>query len=185
MAKRMKMADLKDELAEVARVGQMFVDGDACRNAWAPGCECFTKGDDMNYNNPVVVPLKKTLFKLERLSRVPCSTTLWRRRPDDPESGEPLLFGSHGTPEGADKPSNWGYTPPRMTPQMRKAFVDGKPAWKTKKNPKQAGHLLSRGCTQRVTDRKGVSSVQLFVPVKDSLGEIAALLEVFTVAVGT
>jgi hypothetical protein len=178
------MAQLKTELADVARVGQMFVDGDACRNTWDPKQEFFMNGDDMNYNNPVVVPLKKTLFKLERLSRVPCSTALWRQRSDFPDSCEVLLLGSHGTPEGVDKPSFRNYQPPKMTPQMRTAFVDGKPAWRTEKNPKHASHLLNRGCTQKVSDRKGTTSVQLFVPVKDSMGEIAALLEVFTVAVG-
>jgi len=180
----MTLKDVKRELAEVARVGQMFIDGDACRGLWAAGHELFMAGDDMNYNNPVAVEVKKTLLKLERLCRVPCSTTLWRRRPDDPDSGEALLFGSFGSFEGSEKPPNRGYVPPRMTPQMRRAFVHGRAAWKIRRN--KTGHRvhIDRGLFNPVADVAGHTTVQLFVPVKDSMGQIAALLEVFTLATG-
>jgi hypothetical protein len=182
MAKRTTLQDVKRELAEVARVGQMFIDGDACRRLWAPGHEKFMAGDDMNYDNPVTVEVKKTLLKLERLSRVPCSTTLWRRRPDDPDSGEALLFGSFGTFEGAEKPGNRGYVPPRMTPQMRVAFAHGRSAWKIRRQKNGHRVHIDRGLFYPVADVTGQTTVQLFVPVKDSMGEIAALLEVFTLA---
>jgi hypothetical protein len=173
--------DVKKELAGIARVGQMFIDGDACRNIWAPGHETFMIGDDMNYNNPVTVEVKKDLFRLERLCRVPCSTTLWRRRPDDLESGEALLFGSHGSFEGANKPGNRGYVPPRMTSEMRKGFLEGKSSWKVRRNAKRVKVYIDRGLFHPVADVKGSTTVQLFVPIKDSMGEISALLEVFTV----
>lgn len=184
MAKRLTLNDVKKELAEVARVGQMFIDGDACRRLWAPGSETFMAGDDMNYNNDVTVPVKQTLLRLERLSRVPCSTTLWRRRPDDPDSGEALLYGSFGTFEGAEKPGNRGYVPPRMTPQMREGFLRGRPAWKVRR--KKGGNRvhIDRGLFYPVADASGQTTVQLFVPIKDSMGEISALLELFTVATG-
>ena len=103
--KRLTLKEVKAELAEVARIGQAFVDGDACRKLWAPKAQTFMTGDDMNYDNAATVPVKKTLFRLERLARVACSVALWRRRPDRPDSGEALLFGSCGTPEGANKPT--------------------------------------------------------------------------------
>jgi hypothetical protein len=184
MAKKMTLNDVKRELAEVARIGQAFVDGDACRKLWAAGHEKFMAGDDMNYDNDVTVAVKKTLFKLERLSRVPCSTTLWRRRPDDPDSGEALLFGSFGTFEGAEKPANRGYVRPRMTPQMRKGFVNGQPAWKVRRQVKGMKVNIDRGLFHPVADVPGRTTVQHFVPIKDSMGEVAALLEVFTVTKG-
>ena len=184
MAKRITLNDVKHELAEVARVGQMFVDGDACRKLWAPGHEKFMAGDDLNYDNDVTVPVKKTLLKLERLCRVPCSTTLWRRRPDDPESGEALLYGSFGTFEGTEKPPNRGYVPPRMTPEMRTGFLQGRPAWKVRRKAKGVRVLIDRGLFHPVADVRGATTVQHFVPIRDSMGEIAALLEVFTVTTG-
>ncbi len=184
MARQMTLNAVKRELAEIARVGQMFVDGDLCRRLWAPGHERFMTGDDLNYDNEVTVSVKKTLLRLERLCRVPCSTALWRRRPDDPGSGEALLFGSCGTFEGAAKPANRGYIPPRMTPEMRKGFLQGRPAWKVRRKAKGTRVSIDRGLFHPVADVPGATTVQHFVPIRDSMGEIAALLEVFTVAVG-
>jgi hypothetical protein len=182
--RRLSLAEVKAELAEVARVGQMFVDGDDCHNLWTPEARTFLTGDDMNYNNDVAVPVKKTLFKLERLCRIPCSTALWRRRPDFPDAGEALLFGSTGSPEGSQKPGNRGYRPPKMTREMRRGFLEGKPAWKVRHNRPGAQILIDRGLDQPTREINGNATVQLFVPVKDSMGDIAALLEVFTVATG-
>ena len=184
MAKRLTLNEVKKELAEVARVGQMFVDGDACRKLWAPDAQTFMTGDDMNYDNDVTVPVKKTLFRLERLSRVPCSTALWRRRPDVPGSGEALLFGSTGSPEGAAKPGNRGYVPPKMTKEMKKVFLEGKSAWKVRHNRPGAEVMIDRGLDQPTREINGNATVQLFVPIEDSMGEVAAALEVFTVATG-
>jgi len=182
--KRLTLEEVKAELAEVARVGQMFIDGDACRKLWAPDAQTFMTGDDMNYDSDVAVPVKKTLLRLERLCRVPCSTALWRRRPDVPDSGEALLFGSTGSPEGARKPGNRGYVPPKMTREMKKVFLEGKSAWKVRHNRPGAEIMIDRGLDQPTKEINGNATVQLFVPVKDSMGEVAAALEVFTVATG-
>lgn len=182
--KRLTLAEVKKELAEVARIGQAFIDGDECRKLWAPGAQTFMTGDDMNYDNAVTVPVKKALFRLERLSRVPCSVALWRRRPDFPGSGEAMLFGSCGTPEGATKPGNRGYVPPKMTREMKKGFLEGKSSWKVRRNPRSAETMVDRGLDQPTREIDGKWTVQYFAPIKDSMGEVAALLEVFTVANG-
>jgi len=182
--KKLTLKEVKAELAEVARIGQAFVDGDACRKLWAPDAQTFMTGDDMNYDNAVTVPVKKTLLRLERLARVACSVALWRRRPDAPDSGEALLFGSCGTPEGANKPTNRGYVPPKMTPQMKKVFLEGRSAWKVRHNQPGIQILIDRGLDQPTREINGNATVQLFVPIKDSMGEVAAALEVFTVATG-
>ena len=178
--KQWTISDIKRELMEVARVGQMFVDGDACRRALQPYAQTFMTGDDLDFDPEVCVPLKKTLLRLERLSRVPCSTALWRRRPDMPECVEALLFGSYSSPMSDGKPPNRGYQPPQMFPEIRGAFVDGKAAWKIMR--RKAGVLIERGLFRPVVDTRSDTVLELFVPVKDSMGEIAAVLEVFTVA---
>jgi hypothetical protein len=175
------LAGVKQELAEIGRIGQMFVDGDLCRKAWNPHAETFMCGDDMDYNPETTVPLKKTLFRLERLCRVPCSTALWRRRPDIKDSGEALLFGSSSSPLGGDKPANRGYQPPKMTPELKAVFLRGKDAWK--QNPAFRGIpiLVGRGLEAKARDVKKPMALQYFVPIKDSMGDIAAALEVFTI----
>lgn len=179
-AQHWTLADIKDELSRVARVGELFVDGDLCRKAWKPHAETFMRGDDMDYNPEAVVPLKKTLLRLERI--FPCCTTLWRRRPDMPEAQEPLLYGSYSSPDGIMKPPNRGYEPPTMTPEIKSVFLKAKPAWKTK-----VGRNGERGLgpkTPRVATRdiKNPMLIQHYVPVKDSLGDVAAALEIFVVA---
>ena len=44
--------------------------------------------------------------------------------------------------------------------------------------------MIDRGLDQPTKEINGNATVQLFVPIKDSMGEIAAALEVFTVATG-
>ncbi len=181
---KLTLDEIKSELAEVARVGQMFIEGDACRNVYTPESQTFMRGDDLNYDAEVTVPIKKHLFRLERLSRVPCSATLWRQRPDVPESGEALLFGMHGSPEGASKPANRGYEPPEMTRELKRVFLEEKTAWKTRRNNPRARQLIERGCSQPAKEVDGNMTIQYFVPIMDSMGEVAAALEVFTVATG-
>ncbi len=176
------LAQVKDELRWVAHVGEVFMDGDLCRKAWNPHAQTFMKGDDMDYNPEAGVPLKKTLLRLERVGSFPCCTSLWRQRPDVPESGEALLYGSWRSPYSEGKPSNNGYTPPKMTPEMEKVFKQGKTSVSVNRGLSCIHTLESRGLKVHVSGIKEPSTVQVFVPVKDSMGDIAAALEVFTLA---
>ena len=183
--RKLTLAEIKAELAEVGRIGQVFVDGDLCRNAYQPYADTFMTGDDMDFNPETALPLKKTLLRLERVSRVPCSTTLWRRRPDDPSSGEALFFGTASSPLAGGKPGNRGYRPPKMTPELKAVFLEGKTV--TKVDRKHVGAALTmydRGQAARCKDVKAPCIVERFVPIRDSMGEIAAVLEVFAAAVG-
>jgi len=180
MKKTFKMSRIKDELARIARIGQEFVDGDLCRQAWEPHSETFMCGDDMDYNPDACVPLKKTLMRLERLCPFPCSTTLWRRRPDFPDTGEVLLFGMHSSPQGGNKPPR-GYVPPKMTRELEAVFLRGESAWRKDAGGGTVAILIGRGVAVNGVGVKNPFSLQLFVPVKDSMGDIAVALEVFTV----
>jgi hypothetical protein len=178
--KRLKLNQIKDELARIARIGQEFVDGDLCRQAWEPHSETFMCGDDMDYNPDAGIPLKKTLMRLERLCPFPCGTTLWRRRPDFPDTGEVLLFGMHSSPQGGDKPPR-GYVPPKMTKELQAVFLRGEGAWRRDAKNGRTAILIDRGVEVAGVGVKNPFSLQLFVPVKDSMGDTAAALEVFTV----
>ena len=180
---KMTLEDIKQELLEVARIGQVFIEGDLCRNAWRPYAVNFMKGDDMDYDPEATVPLKKTLLRLEMLGRVPCGTTLWRRRPDRPECGEALLFGRMvASPDGGDKPANRGYQPPLMSKELQQVFLKGKAAWKFNAKTNAIRINVARGVCVAANDVKANTTVQLLVPIKDSMGEIAAALEIHTVA---
>lgn len=181
-AKHWTLPAIKDELSKVAQIGGLFVDGELCRHAWKPHAETFMRGDDMDYNPETVVPLKKTILRLERIAPFPCCTTLWRRRPDNPDTYEPLLYGSFSSPDGIMKPPNRNYKPPALTREMKSVFLKGKAAWKTKADAN--GKLGLRRRTNKVVtgDVRNPTVIQRYVPVKDSLGDIAAALEVFVIA---
>jgi hypothetical protein len=181
--KTLSLAEVKRELAEVARAGQMFVDGDLARKVYHPHSETFMCGDDMDFNPEAFMPLKKTMLRLERLSRVKCSTTLWRRRPDKPNCGEVTIFGGFASPHGGNKPANRGYQLRPMFPELASAFLKGRSAWKITRSP-GAGFMAERGLGVKIRGLKGPVFVELFVPVKDSMGEIAAVLEVFAATAG-
>ncbi|MBA4387463.1 MAG: hypothetical protein C0404_05740 [Verrucomicrobia bacterium] len=177
MAKKISFADARKELTELARIGQAFIDGDLCRQILKPYAEKFMKGDDLDLNPEACVPLKKTLIRLERLARIPAATTLWRRRPDMPDRGEAVLLGGARSVYTDMKPANRGYEPPKMFKELQAAFLRSATAWKMQ--PESKGGKLPYAATQPVRGYKGTGVLSVFVPVKDSMGENAAVLEVF------
>jgi len=178
------LAAVKRELAEVARIGQAFVDGDLCRRIYRPIGETFTNGDDIDFEPATCVPLKQTLLRLERLARVRCVCALWRRRPDMPEVGEPTLFGSYASPMHIYRPPMSGSTrkfdPPKMFAELRAAFR-GRAVWKLTRSATAVG-AARRGYCARIRGVGASTFVEHFVPIRDSMGEIAAVLEVFIAA---
>ena len=182
-AKTLSHAEVKRELAEVARVGQMFLDGDLVYEAYHPHSKTFMCGDDMDFNPEAFLPLKMTMLRLERLSRVKCATTLWRRRPDMPDRGEAVVLGSYGSPHAGDKPAAHGYQPKPMFPELASAFLKGRAAWKITRVP-GAKNIAERGMGVKIRGLKVPVFVELFVPVKDSMGEISGVLEVFAATAG-
>ena len=174
-------AAVKRELAEVARIGQAFVDGDLCRKIYRPIGETFTNSDDIDFEPATCVPLKQTLMKLERLARIPCVCALWRRRPDMPEVGEPTLFGSFASPMHIYRAPMSGSTrkfePPSMFQELASAF-HGRATWKITGSATAVG-VARRGLCTGVRGVAAPAFIEYFVPVRDSMGEIAAVLEVF------
>jgi hypothetical protein len=178
---RWTLAAIKEELARAGKVGEIFVEGDLCRRIWQPYAENFMCGDDMDYNPDAGVPLKKALMRLERTCPFPCSTSLWRTRADFPGSGEALLWGTHASVYDTDKPRASGYVPPPMRPEMEAVFLRGRRAWRVSGENVNFNLYFERGLKTLGEGFKKNAAVQYFVPVKDSLGDIAAALEVFTI----
>lgn len=185
--KSMTVDEIAAELAETARIGEVFVDGELVKEAWMPYAREFMCGDEMDFNEVATVPIKKTLMRLERLCRVPCSTVIWRRRADYPDSGEPLLIGAYGDPLSCDKPAGSGYRPPVMTPELAAVFLKGKSRVIKVDTDHQAHmHVLhTRGISVPTRGLKGHAEVQVYAPIKDSMGDVVGVLEVFTAAIGS
>lgn len=177
----LSLSAVKRELADVARIGQAFVDGDLCRSIYRPIGDTFTNSDDIDFEPATCVPLKQTLMKLERLARIPCVCALWRRRPDMPEVGEPTLFGSVASPMHIYRAPMSGSTrkfePPKMFAELASAF-QGRATWKITRSA-AAVIAARRGFCASVRRGRTSAFIEHFVPIKDSMGEIVAVLEVF------
>jgi len=115
------------------------------------------------------------------MSSLGCVCALWRRRPDMPDVGEPTLFGSYASPMHIYRPPMSGGTrkfePPKMFEEMASAF-QGRAIWKITRSATAVG-AARRGYCARIRGVGASAFIEYFVPVKDSVGAIAAVLEVF------
>jgi hypothetical protein len=181
--KKKPLDEVKEALADVGRVGSEFIDGEMCRLAYQPYADKFMTGDDMDFNPEICVPLKKTLLRLGRISKVPCSVTLWRTRDDFPGCQESLLYGSLSSPDNEGKPPPRRYKPPEMSREVARAFNEGKTSWRTSTTHPGIDRIMNLTALEPYkVGVKKATLVQHYVPVKDSMGDIAAVLEVFAVA---
>lgn len=176
------LVSVRTELAEAASACCMFMDGDLLNTILRPYAVTFLKGDDLDLNPESVVPLKKTLLRTERFCRVPCSSALWRKRPDMSDRIEPILYGSIAPPLAIGKVSNWGYEPLIMSADFRKVFKLGKSVWLVNKTPENSlTVLVNRGFYCRVGSAKSICVVRYVSPVYDSMDDVVGALELFTV----
>ncbi len=139
--------DLTIPLEEVARIGLLFLDGDAFEKVLPEKCLTYHGGDDLDYNEEEFNQLKITLMKIERI-RAGVAAVLWRRRPDAPENGEVLVAAST---------INW-------TPINRVGPL-----------PKQMVRCLEEGKPTRLKHKDGSHS--LFSPLLNSDAEVVGVFE--------
>jgi hypothetical protein len=138
-------------LLELARVAMAVIDGDAARDCLRPASRVEVSPDDFEYDVDACNALRRGLLKVERLSDLDVQTGIWRLRPDKPGMADLMLAGM-GYPRQF---SGWDrYLIPVPAP-MSEAF-GGKPG------------------VGAVSDGR-YSSV--FVPLRDSLDDIVAVLE--------
>jgi hypothetical protein len=167
--------DYIERLKRVAALGQLFIDGDDCEAVLRPAARTWTSGDDIDYDFDVSTPLKQTIFRLERVESFVYEAVLWRRRPDDPKKAEVLLAGRKGSP--------YGRGPMPMFAALRQALVAGRSAlgvlsrtdYLKRLNP-ASGHVWMADRESLL--RTGLDRiVSVFVPIRNSLGETTAALE--------
>jgi hypothetical protein len=186
-AKRMTLKQIRCELENVARAGTLFVDGDLCARLLRPYAERFTNGDDLDLCPETATPVKKALMRLERFSRVPCSTAIHRVRPDMPARYETLLIGFCGSPVTSPVPPHRGrYLPPRLAdvPELRGAFR-GRPGGRVLRGAPVGRIMRTRKCAVLARGVRGTAIVEIFTPLFDCMGKVTAVLEVFACAAGT
>jgi hypothetical protein len=152
---------IPDQLREVARVATAMLDGDQCRRIVSPKSiqemfaesprDKFAASDNYTVDHEAFIQVKKTLIRLSTLASTPCDVNLWMPLPKEGKI--------HIVIRNVNEMSQfwtWGAL-----------FQDMHPAMKS---------VLSNGRPQLVQEKPGMISI--LAPVRDSLGDIAGLVEV-------
>ena len=151
-----------DELDEVARVASVMVDGDLCRRIQTPRSldyllkqdprDRWLGSDNFDVNHEAFIQTKKTLMRLARLCRHPCDVNLWMPLPTRPPRIQILIRNVRELSQFW----TWGVMHQEMPPEMQRVLEGG----------------------ERVAVRKRPGMVSVLAAVRDSLGDIVALVEV-------
>lgn len=138
-------------LAEVARLAQIFIDGELLGQLLTPQGFAGASGDDVDYQHQPFITLKKLLLRLEQTppDGSPVYVNVWRQRPDDATRGEPLVAGM--------KVSLFGFDVVPMPRAMRAAMLNQRTS----------------------TEQHPGGAVSIFAPLYDSLHRVAGAVEVF------
>lgn len=107
--------NLDKRLAEIARIGALFVDGDALETVFASGRD-WTSGDDVNFAHAPFIEVKRTVLKIERIGDFRYFAAACLVRQDDPTKAEAVVCGMR---------NDLGIRPVPMTPAMRKCVKTG------------------------------------------------------------
>jgi hypothetical protein len=150
------------DLDEVARVASVMVDGDVCRRIQTPrSLEYLLKqdkrdrwlgSDNFDVHHEAFIQTKKTLMRLARLCRQPCDVNLWMPLPTSPPRIQILIRNVRELSQFW----TWGVMHQEMPLEMQRVLDTG----------------------ERATVRKRPGMVSVLAPVRDSLGDIVALVEV-------
>jgi hypothetical protein len=170
--------ELIDRLAEAARIGALFIEGEDVQNLLVPEAREWTDPDDINYDGSVGAAVKKTLLRIEQVDPAfPYHAILWRRRPDDPGKAEVMLAGSMNSSYSIGKREN-----PPIMPELRKVFDTGRPAVKRGSNASwertakfRFGHAWLMAYDSLLRANKRI--VSYFYPIRDSREDVVAALE--------
>lgn len=147
---RMPRKELADTLAEVARIGAMFIDGDAAEAVHADETSAtWTDADDINFAHEPYINVKRTVLLVERMQDVPCRALFALIRADDPSKLEAVVCGMEN-------------------PHGRAPFAMNKPQ----------RECIKKGVVTTETD-SAAGAVSAYAPVRNSDHEIVGLLHVF------
>ncbi|MCK5851170.1 MAG: hypothetical protein KAH23_09665 [Kiritimatiellae bacterium] len=142
----------KNRLAEVARLAQIFVEGDILNNVFSEQGNVWENPDDIDFEYVPFIVLKKVVLRLEQSAAdgVGVCVALWRRRPDNLDMAETVVVGMRGSFFA-------GKNMVEMPEKMRTAVVK-----------ERVGLASLKG-----------GKMSLFAPIYDSLGHVAGAVEVF------
>ncbi len=144
-----RVVALEARLRELARVSLAVIDADAVRECVLPESRVQISQDDFTYDIPQATAVKRALLRVERLSDLEPQVAIWRRRPDLEGKADLVLAGSDYTSQF----SGWDMLTIPVPEAMARAFA-GEPA---------AAH--------------GEHYLSLFAPLRDSLDDVVAVLE--------
>ena len=161
--------DVIRALDEVARTATVMVDGDVCRRIMTERALGFmfavtakdpwAASDNFDVNDEPYIQTKKTLIRLSRLVPFPCDVNLWMPFADRPGKIQVLIRNVNEWSQFW----SWGMLVQDMPPEMRSVLETGK--------------------RETVMRKPGLISV--LAPVRNSLGDTVALVEVVSVQPGT
>jgi hypothetical protein len=141
---------LRNALAEIARIGAIFLDGDAAECVHADDTSAtWTSGDDINFAHEPFLNVKRTILLIERMHDIPYGALFALRRADDPAKLEAVVC-------GMENPA--GRAPFLMSKAQRECIRNGQVTTET--DPES--DLLSA-----------------YAPVRNSDDEIVGLLQIF------
>jgi hypothetical protein len=142
---------LADRLLELAGVALAVIDADAVRDCVRPESRLEISSDDFAYDIDLCNTVRRGLLRVERLTDVDVTSSIWRVRLDKPGWADLVLAGQGYTGQF----SGWAKFPIPVPPAMQSAF-DGDPA-----------EVFS-------DDGRWLS---VFAPLRDSLDDVVAVLE--------
>lgn len=106
---------LAADLAEIARIGALFLDGDAVEAIFASGRN-WTSGDDINFAHEPYIDVKRTVLQIERIGDFRYFATVALVRQDEPRNAEAVVCGMRNA---------LGIRPVPMSPAMRHCIRKG------------------------------------------------------------
>ena len=140
---------LKKDLAEIARIGALFMDGDAAEAVHATQTSAtWTDSDDINFAHDPYLNVKRTLLLIDRMQPFPYSCLFALRRADDPSLLEAVV---------CNMENPHGRAPFVPSPAQRRCITQGK----------------------ATTEADRAGRVSAYAPVRNSDDEIVGLLHVF------
>lgn len=149
-------------LEDVARIATVMIDGDVCTHIQTKrSIEYMSKkdprdpwiaADNYDVNDGPFIQMKKTLIRLAHLCPAACDVNLWMRVPSRPDRIQIVIRNVHEMSQFW----KWGDMDQAMPPEMKRVFDK----------------------RERVTVRVKPGMTSVLAPVYDSLGDVAALVEV-------
>ncbi len=160
--------DVIRDLDEVARVATVMVDGDVCGRIMteralalmfaADAKDPWVASDNFDVNDAPYIQTKKTLMRLSRLLPYPCDVNLWMPFSNRPDRIQILIRNVNEWSQFW----TWGTLVQDIPPEMRRVLETG----------------------ERATVMRKPGLISVLSPVRNSLADTVALVEVVSVEPG-